>query len=64
MDYKEKEELLGGLIALICIALVAWIIYACAEADKRDEMLLKKYPECVMAGRPYTCARLKEELGE
>jgi len=58
----DKEELLGGFVAMLLIALFAWVMYACVQQDKQDEMLLRKYPECVTAGKPMVCARYKKML--
>lgn len=60
----DKEELLGGLIALVCIGLVALVICACREADKEYEMLLRKYPECITAGHPGLCTQYKQMMEE
>lgn len=60
----DKEELLGGLIALVCIALVTLVICACKEADKQDEMLLRKYPECITVGHPRLCTQYKQMMEE
>ena len=58
----DREELLGMLTSLLCIVLFAWIIYACIQQDEQDEMMLRKYPECVTAGKPIVCARYKKML--
>ena len=60
----DKEELLGGLMALIVIALVGLVIYGCIKSDEQDMMLLRKYPECITAGKPRVCTQYKQMLAE
>lgn len=60
----KKEELFGGLIALMLIAFMWSIFYIVAEHDKHQKELFVKYPECITAGNPYVCIGVKERMEE
>lgn len=60
----DKEELLGGLIALIVMILIGWAFYKLDQHENYQTQLLRKYPECLTAGNPYICIRYKEMMQE